>query len=247
MSGLDVDGALRLGRARPRGGAAARDDAEADDRGDQRVRARRRLRARARLRRPVLLAAREARPARDQPRHRSRLGRHAAPGARGRRPGCAKELIFTGRLVDAEEALRIGLVQAVHDPVLEQALATARVCSRRSRRLRSARRKRSSIARSKGATRRISPRRPARSASCSRPPTPGRGSRRSSRSANRGSPAVEPAAPSYSLARHEDRRLRQGRARCCIGPADRSGRRCASIVPASRRSRTTTRIRSKRR
>jgi enoyl-CoA hydratase len=41
--------------------------------------------------------------------------------------GFAKELVLTGRLVDAEEAYRRGLVEAIHDPVLDKAYETARL------------------------------------------------------------------------------------------------------------------------
>jgi enoyl-CoA hydratase len=46
--------------------------------------------------------------------------------------GVAKDLVLTGRTIDAEEALRVGLVSAIADPVLDRALETARELAAKS-------------------------------------------------------------------------------------------------------------------
>ena len=45
--------------------------------------------------------------------------------------GFAKELVLTGRLVDAEEAYRRGLIDRIGDPVLDAAYATARLTTKK--------------------------------------------------------------------------------------------------------------------
>ena len=86
--------------------------------------------------------------------------------------GVAKELILTGRMVDADEALRIGPGQRRLRPrVLEQARETANLLASKRPARAGGRRRSSRTGRWQGTTPRTSTRRPTHSASCSEPRT----------------------------------------------------------------------------
>ena len=86
------------------------------------------------MRHPLRVVEGEARPARDQPRRSSPAGAARSGSRASAALGFAKELILTGRLVDAEEALRVGLVNAVLDPdeLLARTLELARLLASKS-------------------------------------------------------------------------------------------------------------------
>ena len=109
-----------------RGVRSARGAGEDLDRGDQRLRARRRPRGRDRLRPPHRRGRREARAAGGTPGGHPRGRRDPAARPLGRRRADPRPR-YTGRVVDAEEALRIGLVETVVPAaeVREAALAAA--------------------------------------------------------------------------------------------------------------------------
>ena len=102
--------------------------------------------------------------------------------------GFAKELVFTGRLVDAGEALERGLVNGVHDPVLERAREVALMIASKGPR---------GCRRREGALQPLAPGRPRRESrrggpACSASSSPARrrakASQRSPRSVRRASP-----------------------------------------------------------
>ena len=84
--------------------------------------------------------------------------------------GVAKDLILTGRTIDAEEALRIGLVSAVYEPeeLMERVGETAARARREEPARRSPRRRSRSTTRSRATTCRTWSARPRASEGCSR-------------------------------------------------------------------------------